>query len=76
MGKKGDVDQLQKEGGKDRQREGERDPVGGNLSSCSGYAWSAKRSCHLIVSFSTEALCGPAASERRGGQEERGKDPP
>lgn len=30
-------------------------PLGGNLSSCSGSAWAAKRSCHLIVSFCTRA---------------------
>lgn len=43
------------------------DPLGGNLSSCSGHAWSAKRSCHLIVSFCTKALySGLPASKERG----------
>lgn len=53
-------------------REGDTHPVGGNLSSCSGYAWPAKRSCHLIVSFCIEALCGPAASTRREEEEGQG----
>lgn len=53
-------------------REGDTHPVGDNLSSCSSYAWPAKRSCHLIVSFCTEALCGPADSMRREEEEGRG----
>lgn len=59
----------------DRRRE--TDPLGGNLSSCSGCAWPAKRSRHLIVSFCTEALRGPAAKHKqrgRGEEEERAKD--
>lgn len=55
-------------------RQTDREPLGGHLSSCSGCAWPAKRSRHLIASFCTEALCGPAASRRRGriGEEEEG----
>ena len=47
------------------------DPLGGNLSSCSGYAWPAKRSCHLVVSFCTEPLYRlPASREREREMEE------
>lgn len=59
------------------ERQGDRGPVGGNLSSCSGYAWPAKQSCHLNVSFCTNVFCGPAASMRReeeGGREGRGRE--
>lgn len=47
-------------------------PLGGNLSSCSGSAWSAKRSCHLIVSFCTKAARSTCKQQReRTGRERR-----